>query len=355
MIPPEQIDHIEAIQALLRTGFTDWKRYGSVNVTYKGQLALFSYHDTKAHEARWNVFEQMARGLILNRTTGEVVARPFDKFYNWFEGGRISKGHIVSVTEKVDGSLGILYREGGRYAIATKGAFDSPQARWATEFLNAYFDLSDLPNELTLLFEILYPANRVVVDYNGREDLVLLAARNRFTGEYLPFFPELYDMAQHYGFSTPTVYDFNNVTQLIEATGTLDEQHEGWVVEFSDGVRFKFKGDRYIELHQLVSKVTYKTVLQAIQEDRLWQLFAHIPEDLLQEPRRWEEEITTTVSSLRKRIGQAFREAPRGSRQEFTRWVQREHPDLALYLFHLWDGKSIEPLIYQQAEQQHVN
>lgn len=240
-----ELQSISEIQKLATQGFENWLLYGDVNVTRKGDLLLFDY-TTAAH---WNFFECVSRGLIINRKTGEVVARPFDKFFHWLEGGRVSKGHIISITEKVDGSLGILLRDKGKYHITTRGSFESAQGQWATEFLNTHFDLADLPDELTSLFEIIYPENQIVVDYGQREDLILLAARNRFTGEYLPFFPEIYELAQKYGFSLPKVYQFNNIADIFVATGKNETNYEGWVVEFSDGQRFKFKLDWYVEMH----------------------------------------------------------------------------------------------------------
>jgi RNA ligase len=236
-LPPE-IATLADIQTLASSGFEDWKQYGEVSVDSDGDLLIFNYTPKAQYEARWNFFERVSRGLIVNRATGEIVARPFDKFFNWSEDGRYAAGHIVTATEKMDGSLGILYRLNDGYRIATRGAFHSEQAEWATKFLNANVDLNDLPNDLTLLFEIIYPENRVVVDYHGEEKLVLLAARNRVTGDYLPFFPGVYELGQKYGFPLPKVFAFNNVSDIIRVTGSLSVDEEGYVIEFSDGQRF---------------------------------------------------------------------------------------------------------------------
>lgn len=248
---PTEITTIADIQKLAVQGFDNWPRYGDVNVTSLGDLLLFDY-TTAAHIAnRWNFFECVSRGLIINRTTGEIVARPFSKFFYWLDGGRRSNGHIVTVTEKLDGSLSILFRHQGEYHLTTKGTFFSHQGKWATRFLRENYDLTGLPDELTLMFEIIYPENRIVVDYGEREALILLAARNRFTGAYLPFFPDLIELAHRFGFSLPRVYHFNRVIDVIAQTGKDHGEFEGWVVEFSDGQRFKFKTDHYVEQHLL--------------------------------------------------------------------------------------------------------
>jgi RNA ligase len=133
-IPPDEITSIEDIQKLAVARFDNWSHYGHVTVRKSGQLLIFNYNTMAQYEARGNFFELVSRGLIINANTGEIVARPFDKFFNWFEGGRRAKGHMISVTEKVDGSIGILYRAAEGYRVATRGHFSSPQAEWATAY-----------------------------------------------------------------------------------------------------------------------------------------------------------------------------------------------------------------------------
>ena len=242
---------------------TDWLQFGNVKASYFGHLVIFNYTLDAEKENRWNWFERVSRGLILNWHTGEIVARAFDKFFGYGQRGHYpaKDAHIVRILEKMDGSLGILYRIGfDRYRVATRGSLESDQALWATDYLNANFDLSVLPDDWTLLFEIIYPENRIVIDYSGFEGLVLLAIRNRITGEYLPW-PTVQNVAIEYGFELPKVYNFNNVADILANLDFLDGNHEGYVVEYSDGSRWKFKGDRYLELHRIVTNSTFKRVL----------------------------------------------------------------------------------------------
>lgn len=347
MQPIQEITSIADIQKLAVSGFADWKQYGEVSVRRDGALLLFDYTAKAQYAARWNFFERVSRGLIIHARTGEIVARPFDKFFNWFEGGRKAQGHIVTVTEKVDGSLGILFRVNGGYRITTRGDFNSPQGAWATQFLNAQYDLRDLGNEWTLLFEIVYPENRVVIDYQGREALVLLAARNRFTGAYLPFFPDLYELAQKYNFPLPEVHTFNNITEILERTGTLPKEQEGYVVEFSDGERYKFKGDRYLELHKLISGLSFKHTLEAVQAGTLDYIREQIPDEYLGELNAWVAQIESVVATTKQNVQAAFDAAPKDSRKDFALWAQQHHKKLAPYLFALLDGKDYTPLIYR--------
>ena len=348
----ESIETIEQIQELAVRGFTDWLQYGHVNVAERGDLLLFDY-TTGAHIAnRWNFFESVSRGLMINRRTGEIVARPFDKFFYWLDGGRRSSGHIVSITEKVDGSLGILYRHKGEYLVTTKGSFFSPQARWATRFLQANYDLDGLPDELTLMFEIIYPDNRIIVDYGEREDLALLAARNRFTGEFLPQFPDLYELGTCFGFNMPQVYTYNSIDDIIAETGQIDANFEGWIVEFSDGQRFKFKMDEYVEIHKLMRGLNYDDVVKQMADGSINRTLEIVPDAFLDETRQWVDDIRLAVNDLKTQVEALYANAPKDDLKMFQSWVETEHPAMAHYLMALWHDEDLEPTILLHAFQE---
>lgn len=341
------INSVEDIQSLLAQGFTDWKALGNVSVKASGELSIFNYTAKCQYESRWNFFEQVSRGLILDKRTGEIVARPFDKFFNWGEGDRVSLSPIKTITQKMDGSLGILYRENGGCRIATRGSFESDQAIWATDFLIRY-DLSKLPHNLTLLFEIIYPDNRIVVDYQGRQDLILLAARNRFTGDYVSWF-EVQMIAAQFDFSMPQTYQFQSPEAIVAAAAYLSADAEGWVVEFEDGQRFKFKGQDYLKIHKIISNLSFKNTLAHIEDETLSKLYETVPDEFLPEIRRYANEIEKTIADTRNYIEIVFGIAPKKSRKEFAIWVIKNHKHIAPYLFARFDKKDLKPLIIKMA------
>jgi len=250
----------------------------------------------------------------------------------------------------MDGSLGVLYRNRGVPQIATRGSMVSEQAMWASlQLLN--HNPSEIPDDLTLLFEIIYPDNRIVINYGQRESLVLLAARNRHTGEYLPFFPDVYELAQKHGFDTPQVFTFDGLTAVIESCGAIDANHEGYVIEFSDGQRFKFKGDRYRELHKLISGLTFKNTLRAMANNTVADFIGIIPDEFLDEVRGWIAEIEAIRDKMKSQAVEAFDAAPKTSRKDFALWVQSVIvKDSQPYMYALLDGKPIESIIYKHIE-----
>jgi RNA ligase len=350
----KEILSIQNIQTLLLSGFTNWKQYGEVFVDQDNDLTIFNYTQGCMYSTRWNFFERVSRGLIINNKTGEIVARPFDKFFNWLENGEKASGYIVNITEKWDGSLGILYRKNNGYKIATRGRFDSDQAIWATEFLNKNYVLSDLDNNITLLFEVIYPENRVVVDYKEFEGLILLAARNRFNGDYCPFFPDVYNLSQLYGFKIPNIYNFNNIDEIMEAKQKLDINQEGWVVEFSSGQRFKFKGDRYLELHKLIMQLSFKHTVEAYANNTIDYIRSQIPEEFLEEFNSWCIQIENKVKEIHEKVEQLFLIAPKEVRKDFAIWANKNASEYSIYLFKRLDNCNYDDIIYKKAFDNYV-
>lgn len=343
-----EISTLTDIQKLVLQGYKNWGIHGRVTVREYDGLLIFNYNVMAQFEGTWNFFEVVSRGLIIDPTTGEIVARPFDKFFNWLEGNRTSTGQIIAITEKVDGSLGILYRHRGQYHIATRGSLNGEQALWATSYLRERYKLDDLDESLTLLFEIIYPENRIIVDYSTREDLVLLAARNRFTGEYLPFVPDVQTVGNRYGFTLPQIHGFDDVPQLIRQLGHLDESREGYVVEFSDGKRFKFKGARYLELHKLITSLSFKNILKAMQNNSIDTILETVPDEFLGDVRGWIKTIEETIADVTAQVESIYAQAPKTSRKDFAIWVMQDHRKLSHYLFALWDEDDLTPIIYSK-------
>ncbi len=349
------INNIKDIQDLLVVGFTEWKRCGNVNTKEQNDLVLFSYTSKAQHDGNWNYFETVSRGLIINKVTGEIVARPFNKFHNWLERGRRTNAGVKIITEKLDGSMATLYRDNG-YKIATRGSFDGEQAIWATKFLNENYSLKDIDNRFTLIFEIIYPENRgngPVIDYGDREDLVLLAIRDRFTGIYEPFYPNVFQFAEKHGFNIPKTYDFAGVHNIIDSTHILPVNEEGYVVEFQDGSRFKFKGDKYVTFHRLISKITFNNVLKLMANGTLDELTKELPQEFLEEVSIIIEEIEEQYYSILTDVQSAYKLAPKNTRKELAIWARKYHRKYSGLIFGIHDEKNISKAVYKMISDNH--
>ena len=154
-------------------------------------IRIYNYTHECQFDRKWDEVTTTCRGLIMNILTGKIIARPFPKFFNLQEHLDVFKKELPTeepiITEKVDGSLGILYwlktkklclrcgslesencinNEEHEFSmlpwIATRGSFTSDQAIWATGWFRRNVDYSNLPKDITLLFEIIYKENRIV-------------------------------------------------------------------------------------------------------------------------------------------------------------------------------------------------
>ncbi|MFB6619222.1 RNA ligase [Streptomyces sp. NPDC085524] len=262
LLPAQALDH--AIEA----GHVTRKTHPEL------PLSIYTYTRTAQYEHVWNEVTTRCRGLVADDDTGAVVALPLPKFFNVseHESGRPYAPALpdepFEVYDKVDGSLGVVFHYAGRWNVASKGSFISAQATWAQRRLDGK-DTAGLRPGTTYLAEILYPGNRIVVDYGDRRDLVLLAAYGA-DGTEVP----LAEAAAHWeGIgSVVTVWPAMPLDELmaLTASNTLPGgtpasgiDAEGFVLRFASGVRAKAKLAEYVRLHRVLTKVTERDIWRA--------------------------------------------------------------------------------------------
>ncbi len=117
-------------------------------------LLIWNYTPQCQFQQAWDEITMQSRGLITT-STGTIVARPFKKFFNLEEQQESLPDEPFEVYEKYDGSLGIVFFYGDRWQIATRGSFESEQAKEGKKILDT-LDTSTLDKEYTYLFEIIY-------------------------------------------------------------------------------------------------------------------------------------------------------------------------------------------------------
>ena len=225
-------------------------------------LWILNYTPEAQFSRTWTPVTVQCRGLVVD-ANGLVVARPFKKFFNLSEHDnpdfeRVPIGTTFKAYEKMDGSLGISYMTQAGIAIATRGSFESEQSIKATEMLRTKYadDVKNMDSALTYLFEIIYPQNRIVIDYGSAEELVLLGVIHTTSGLEMPL-----DQHKHLSFRQPKVFDAKSIDDLPQDT----ENFEGYVIQFANGLRVKVKLDEYVRMHKLMTGIT---------PNRLWEMLA---------------------------------------------------------------------------------
>lgn len=328
---------------------------GLISRRVKGDLAIYNYTPRCAFERSWKPETLAARGLILHEPTGIVVARPFEKFFNIAEIPETAMdslpwGDPHEVHEKLDGSLGIVYHWDGRWDVATRGAFDSDQAVYAREHLLPMLRLSAVPTGLTILCEIIYPENRIVVDYGDREELVVIAARETVSGKWMDRF-ELSWLCGSLAAEMARYVSSRAITDGEHATNT-----EGVVVFWpGSGLRVKVKSPDYVAAHRMLEYRSPRRVLELIAESRYDDVASLAP-------RHVRESMDQIAEGLISRVGWLMLESARlhglsahllsadGGRKAYAAEACRQDPPIRALMFSRAGGKDDDVLFKQACE-----
>lgn len=252
-------------------------------------LTILNYTDKAQFDQVWNKVTTTCRGLIVATETQEIVARALAKFFNYDhkETPTIDLSEPVVAMDKADGSLGILYRytegdESWEYAIATRGSFTSEQAIHATRLLNTKY-AAWLEQEShnfegkTPLFEIVYPENRVVLDYNGLDDLILLGLIEIETGRAYTSDPAAWFL----NWPGPKVEEFAFRTFGDAIAAEPRDNAEGFVVYLPErNIHVKIKQADYLALHRIVTGLSARSVWKHMSEGKtLAELIDGMPDE----------------------------------------------------------------------------
>lgn len=107
------------------------------------------------------------------------------------------------------------------------------------------------------MVEIIHPNTRVVVNYQNMEDLIVLAAINRFTGQEVKY-NELIQMTQKWGMNITQRVN-GSLEELIEVSKRSSYNEEGFVLHWENAnFRLKIKGKNYLEVHRILHRLSLK-------------------------------------------------------------------------------------------------
>ena len=355
MLLSDYIDSDELIYAI-NLGYVDVKTHPDFP-----ELRMYTYSRTAQWDGFWPDAVRKSRGLIANYDTGEIVAFCMPKFFNKSEhdNGKDYASPLPDewfrVYDKMDGSMGTVYHYADQWHVATKGSFLSDQAVKATEMLRAA-DTRYLSTDKTYVVEIIYPDNRIVVDYGARHDLVLLTSyfvstgdellhpvEWRWTGfsyvEELVFHPETFRVGQ-----------LENLTKNGISSGT---EAEGFVVRFDSGLRVKLKFDEYLALHKILTNCTERTIWEALHSQTdLAKFRENVPDE-------FDEWVARTVWNIQDNVEHFMIEAENwfmnivykvgvDDRKAFALEAAKLNNPFKSAVFMLYDGKSIRDLAFKQ-------
>ena len=278
-------------------------------------LAIYNYSQSTQYEGHWDDVTISCRGLIVDTETGEVIIRPFQKFFNYEEVPNEvpwETSEYIYVQEKMDGSLGILFRYKDDWILATRGSFTSTQSVRGMEILKSKYDLNKFEHTVAYLVEIIYPENRIVVDYGEEKITFLSAVLNRawkwnenkegnelhWTTATLYFHmsgiakEDFVDTSVH--FKREGVLFGKELYEDLKSRNT--KNREGFVLRFfPSNYRCKIKFEDYVALHRIVTQVSSYDIWENLRDHgKLPESFlSNVPDEFYDWVKGVEAEVTS--------------------------------------------------------------
>jgi RNA ligase len=295
---------MDRVRKLIAEGYISVKRHPEY------PLFLYGYTRKCQYDWRWTPETIACRGLILD-DQDNVVARPFPKFFtpDQYKDLRNKVHHLFGlrysemykgrfeVSDKLDGSLGIMYKWDGQLHMATRGSFVSDQALHATELLRQKYKDSDFADGYTYLFEIIYPENRIVVDYGGLDDILLLTVIDNEQGRDSD--DKVYAWAT-YGKPYALRRSFHSFDDVLRVK---DSTNEGFVVRFDSGLRVKVKFEEYLRLHHLLTNVSARDIWWRLREgEPLDDLLTMVPDEFDSWVHKVEAELRSQYNEIESHV-----------------------------------------------------
>lgn len=268
-------------------------------VSPDGRHVLYNYTDAATYSRTWTNETRKCRGLIARADTGEIVCRPFDKFFNYGESGAPelpSDFGDIDATNKLDGSMvAVWWDDKYGWSCTTRGSFTSDQASAAQAWLDGHIDPTELVRGHTYICEWTAPDNRVVLKYD-KPELSLLAVRDNATGDEIDFDSD-YATACGFGYAMP--WRFADLASLVAARSEMRDV-EGWVLRWRNGTdveRVKVKTDEYLRLHKIISGFSPERVREMMLSGEFGarEYIAQLPDEIQDEANEIYHEIARRV------------------------------------------------------------
>ena len=223
------------------------------------RLATYENFINPINDSSLNGLELRGLTFIFNKD-GSLFKRYLlmEKFFNINENEGtqltdLNKLKIKSVYNKEDGSvISFVKLPNGKVVAKSKASFDSYQANKANFIYNNDDDIKsfvdDMLNiDIVPIFEYVSPFNKIVINYNN-DELILLKLRNNKTGEYF----NIDNITEEWNIKVPE--KFNYTLDELEELSKSVEGKEGWVIEFENGLKVKKKTEWYFSLHKLYTE-----------------------------------------------------------------------------------------------------
>lgn len=255
----------------------DWGYVVNYLVNFEDTFPTPNTHDPELNEIYR--IRRECRGIKFSKN-GEILARPYHKFYNLGERPETLQNNIdwsqeFIILDKLDGSMIHPIVVDNQVVLCTKmGPTEvaMPVQHFAENkgynniyYLDFCYDLQK--SGMTPIFEWTSRQQKIVVDYPN-DNLVLTGVRENVTGKYKSY-DQMLALAEPYNIPVVNMWDnqFNDIQSFVNRVRNMDNT-EGFIIRFNNGYMLKVKADWYILRHKTKENITLeKNVLNYILSD----------------------------------------------------------------------------------------
>lgn len=320
----------------------------------KGTYTIFDYSVALENTFDCPVSREM-RGIAFDTETGQIVSRPFHKFFNLNEkeethesGLDFSQEHIIM--EKLDGSMIRPIKSGSSFVWGTR-AGETDVSQKVVQFLkqseltHCYerFVHASIAEGLTPTFEFCSRAQRIVIDYPTPQ-LVLTSIRINDSGKYLD--QKYFDsIVRECGHGIPVIKTIPSTTS--GDFGTFKENiknlkdEEGIVIRFQSGLTIKMKAEDYVLKHKALDGLRFeKDVVKMHLEGLIDDVYQIIPVDRAEQIKAHLKEFDSCISTTHDQIVSIYDTIKHIEKQKEFASEATKYP-FSSYLFSARNDKNI--------------
>jgi RNA ligase len=336
-----QLFDVAKLDSYIRYGYISARRHPHLPLT------IYNYTAKTQWEHFWDEVTKHCRGLIVD-WRGEIVGNCLVKFFNYNEpdAQEIDTSGPVQVTDKLDGSYLAVCIYDGQIVTATRGSFESDQALVADQIIAATPEyqaaLQLLCADSTAIFEVIFPENRIVLDYGSLRDIVLIGTIANFE---LANGKQLWTPAAKLNWPGQVVKTFNCKSFTEALAMPPRDNAEGVVVYFENtGARLKIKQQRYIELHKLIFNLTPKRIWERrMAGESLTGILQELPDEFHTAVIICNDELEDKLYGILQNVEEAFERVlsklnsiPNWTRKDFA--IAAKGESYMHMLFQMLDG-----------------
>lgn len=217
------------------------------------KVSSFNFTRKAFYKNAWCHTSIKARGLFIDVNQEKIVARSYDKFFNYNEREETSTDSLknnlsfpVRAYEKENGFLGILSYHNGELFYASKSTTKSDFAGWFKEIVESTTNVEEIKKilkngDLTMVFEVNDPH---IIKYNERHVVLLDIIKNTESLKKIKY-QQLVQIAKKINVNVKklsvVLKDWNDFERWYNSINKIDMFIEGFVLEDHKGFMFKIK------------------------------------------------------------------------------------------------------------------